>query len=166
MTTQGSPPPVPIDWRNLIQAGRDRLNPQQVGNTPTREHVRRAISDAYYAMFHALAESNAAALIGAPSDAATTAAWSRVYRGLDHARAHRELQRHQQEFSVQAQDFAETFSDMQGFRHLADYDHTASFTAHGAMAYLDRVETAILDYTQTATSERVYIATLTLIRPR
>ena len=166
MTAPGSSPPIPIDWRNLIQAGRDLLNPQQVGNTPTREHVRRAISNAYYALFHVLAENNAAALVGTPSDAATTAAWSRVYRGLDHSRAHRELQRHQPEFSVQAQGFAKTFSDMQRFRHLADYDHTASFTAHEAMAYLDRVETAILDYTQVATSERVYIATLTLIRPR
>ena len=135
MTAPGSSPPIPIDWRNLIQAGRNLLNPQQVGTIPTREHVRRAISNAYYAQFHALAESNAAALVGTPSDAATTAAWSRVYRGLDHARAHRELQRRQPEFSVQAQGFAKTFCDMQRFRHLADYDHAASFTAHEAMAY-------------------------------
>ena len=44
----------------------------------------------------------------------------------------------------------------QQFRHSADYDHVASFTTHEAT----------LDYTQTATGERVYIATLTLIRPR
>ena len=166
MTTPSSSPPSPIDWRNLIQAGRDLLNPQQLGNSPTDEHIRRAISNAYYALFHALSESNAAALIGTPSDAATTAAWSRVYRGIDHVRAHRELQRHQSEFSVQAQGFAKTFSDMQGFRHLADYDHAASFTAQGATNHLDRAEAAILDYTQTAMSEQVYIATLTLIRPR
>ena len=166
MTTPGSPLPVPVDWRNLIQAGRDLLNPQPAGIIPTGEHVRRAISNAYYALFHALAESNAAALVGTPSDAATTAAWSRVYRGLDHARAHRELQRHQPELSVQAQGFAKTFSDMQRFRHLADYDHAAGFTTHEAMAYLDRAEAAILDYTQVAASEKTYIATLTLIRPR
>lgn len=166
MTTPSSSPPAPIDWQNLIQAGRDLLNPQQVGNIPTDEHIRRAISNAYYALFHALAESNAAALIGTPSDATSTAAWSRVYRGLDHVRAHRELQRHQREFSVQAQDFAETFSNMQGLRHLADYDHAAGFTGQEATAYLDRAEAEISDYTQTATSERVYIATLTLMRPR
>ena len=44
----------------------------------------------------------------------------------------------------------------QQFHHVADYDHAASFTTHEAT----------LDYTQTATGERVYIATLTLIRPR
>ena len=145
MTAPGNSPPISVDWRNLVQAGRDLLDPQPVGNIPTDEHIRRAISNAYHALSHALAESNAATLVGTPSDAATTAAWSRFYRGIDHARAQRELQRHQQEFSVQAQDFAKAFSDMQGFRHLADYDHTVSFTAHEAMAYLDRAETAILD---------------------
>ena len=165
MTPSGSSPPIPVDWRNLIHPGRDLLNPQQVGNSSTDEHIRRAISNAYYALFHALADSNATALIGTPSDAATTAAWSRVYRSLDHTRALRELQRHQPEFSVQAQGFAKTFSHLQQLRHSADYDLTASFTAQEAMAYLDRAEAATLDYTQTTTSERVYMATLTLIRP-
>ena len=166
MTTPSSPAPAPINWRNLIQAGRDLLNPQPAGSIPTDEHVRRAISNAYYALFHALAESNAVALIGRPSDPGTMAAWSRVYRGLDHTRAQRELQRHRQEFSVRAKDFAETFSNMQQFRHSADYDHTAAFTVQEAMRYLNQAEAAIIDYTQTAMNERVYIATLTLIRPR
>ena len=166
MTAPGRPTPAPVDWRNLIQAGRDLLNPQPTGNLPTDEHVRRAISNAYYAMFHALAEGNASALVGSPSDSPTAAAWSRVYRGLDHATARRELQRHRHDFSRRTQHFAETFGDMQQFRHSADYDHTAGFTTQEAIAYLDRAEAAILDYTQTALSERVYIATLTLIRSR
>ena len=107
MTTPDSAPPTPVDWRNLIPAGRDLVNPQQLGRLPTDEHVRRAVSNIYYALFHALAESNATALIGSPSDALTVAAWSRVYRGLDHGTARRELQRHRQEFFVQARDFAD-----------------------------------------------------------
>ena len=166
MTTAISPTPASLDWRNLIQSGRDLLNPLPAGNFPTDEHIRRAVSNAYYAMFHALAQSNASALVGSPSDGATAAAWSRAYRGLDHTTARRELQRHRQEFSAQAQAFANNFSDMQQFRHSADYDHTAGFTAQEAIAYLDRAQAVILDYTQTALSERVYIATLTLIRPR
>ena len=166
MTTPDSPTPAPVAWRNLIQAGRDLLNPQPTGNSPTDEHVRRAISNAYYAMFHALAESNATALIGFPNDAATMAAWPRAYRGLDHGAARRELQRHRPEFSVQARGFADRFNIMQGFRHSADYAPTASFTVQHAIAYLDRAEAAILAYTQTALSGRLYIAALTLIRPR
>ena len=166
MTTPSNPALAPINWRNLIQAGRDLLSPQPAGIVPTDEHVRRAISNAYYAIFPALAESNAVALIGTPSDPTATAAWSRVYRGLDHTRAHRELQRRHQEFSVQGRHFAETFSHLQRLRHSADYDHTTSFTAQEATRYIDRAEAAILGYAQVAESERVYIATLTLIRPR
>ena len=166
MTTPAKPIPVPIDWRNLIHAGRDLLDAQPGGNLPTDEHVRRAISNAYYALFHALAASNASALIGSTSDATAIAAWSRVYRGLDHATARRELERHRQEFSAPAQRFASTFGVMQELRHSADYDPAAGFTVHEAVVYLDRVEAAILDFTQVPWSEQVYIATLTQIRPR
>ena len=67
MTTPASLPPTPIDWRNLIQAGRDLLNPQQTGFAATDEHVHRAIS-------------NSSALIGSHGDALTAAAWTRIFR--------------------------------------------------------------------------------------
>ena len=166
MTMPHSAPPTPVDWRNLIQAGRDLLNTQQLGRPPTDEHVRRAVSNIYYALFHALAESNASALIGPPGDALTAAAWSRIYRGLDHTTARRELLRHRQEFSVQARAFANAFADMQQLRHAADYDHNAVIPINQVSARLDEAEAIILDYMQSALSERIYIATLTLIRPR
>ena len=166
MTTSGSLAPNPIDWRNLIQAGRDLLNQQPAANSPTDEHVRRAISNGYYALFHALAESNAATLIGTPTVAASAAAWSRVYRGLDHSTARRELQRQRHEFSEPARNFADTFDRLQRLRHSADYDHNAAVSTDQASVVLDQAEAAILDYLQTPVSERVYIATITLIRPR
>ena len=166
MTTPDSAPPTSVDWRNLLQAGRDLLIPQQLGRLPTDEHVRRAVSNIYYALFHALAESNASALIGPPGDALTAAAWSRVYRGLDHTTARRELLRHRQEISIQARDFANAFADMQQLRHTADYDHNAVITINEASTWLDDTEGTILNYLQSALSERIYIATLTLIRPR
>ena len=166
MTTPDSAPPTPVDWQNLIQAGRDLLNPQQLGRLPSDEHVRRAVSNIYYALFHALAESNATALIGSPSDALTAAAWSRVYRGLDHGTARRELQRHRLEFSVPARNFADAFAGMQVLRHAADYDHNAVITIPQVRVRLDQAERVILNYLQAALSERIYIATLTLVRPR
>ena len=166
MTTPDSAPPTPVDWRNLIQAGRDLLNPQQLGRLPTDEHVRRAVSNIYYALFHALSESNATALIGSPSDVLTSSAWSRVYRGLDHNTSRRELQRHRQEFSTEARRFADAFADMQGLRHTADYDHNADIPINQVRTLLDEAEATILNYLQAALSERIYIATLTLVRPR
>ena len=166
MTAPGSPLVIPIDWRNLIQAGRDLINPQQPGGSATDEHVRRAVSNAYYALFHALAESNASALIGAPGDPLTASAWSRVYRGLDHVSARRELRRRRQDLSAPAQDFADQFADMQEIRHAADYDHNASITVDQARAWLDYAESAIIGFLQVPVNEKTFIAALTLIRPR
>ncbi len=140
--------------------------PENRRPTHGRKHIRRAISSAYYAPFHALAASNANALIGAPQDRITTAAWSRVYRGLDHGTARRELQRHRQEFSAGSQISADTFHNLQYRRHSADYDHNAVFTGQQATVWLAEADAAIVDYMQDNRGERAYIATLTLIRPR
>ena len=60
--------------------------------------------------------------------------------GLDHTTARRELQRHRQEFSVEALNFADTFRDMQQLRHLADYDHNAALTLIRASVALDKLK--------------------------
>lgn len=166
MTASDSTPPNAINWQNLIDAGRDLIDPRRTSTEPTAEHIRKAISSAYYALFHALAGSNAESLIGIPHDPITTAAWSRVYRGLDHGTARRELQRQRHEFSAAAKVLAETFQDLQNRRHSADYNHSAVFTRQQAAIWLADAETAIMDYLQTDRGERAYIATLTLIRGR
>ena len=106
MTRPAYPSPNAINWYNLINAGRSLLNPQRNGNPPTDEHIRRAISSAYYALFHALATSNADVLIGPPQDQKTAEAWTRVYRSLNHGPARQALRRHRQEFSLGSQIFA------------------------------------------------------------
>lgn len=166
MTTPTGVTPTPIDWANLIEAGRDLLNPQQSGQMPTHEHARRAASNAYYAIFHSLAHSNATALVGHPTNTAAIAAWSRIYRGLDHTTARRELQSNRQHLSLQAQNFADAFADLQQRRHSADYDPNAVITTNDGIVYLNRAESAILGFYQITSDERVYIATLTLVRSR
>jgi hypothetical protein len=166
MTTPAGVTPTPIDWANLIQAGRDLLNPQQGGQLPTHEHVRRSASNAYYAMFHSLAYSNATALVGSPSNPTTAAAWSRIYRGLDHTTARRELLRNRRDLSLPAQNFTNAFADLQQRRHSADYDPNAVITIDDGAVYLNRAESAILDFAQITLDEQVHIATLTLVRSR
>ena len=58
-----------------------------------QENLRRAVSTAYYAMFHTLANSNADTLIGTPpGNTDDEAAWNRTFtvsgtlRAIDHAR--------------------------------------------------------------------------------
>ena len=131
MTTPTSPTPAPIEWVNLIQTGRDLLGPTPAGRLPTHEHVRRAAGNAYYAMFHALAESNATALVGPSTNPTTATAWARIYRGLDHTAARRALQSNLQDFSAPAQRFTRAFVDLQQIRHSADYYPNAVFAATG-----------------------------------
>ena len=166
MTTPATPTPAPIEWANLVQAGRDLLGPMPAGRLPTHEHVRRAASNAYYAMFHALAESNAAALVGPHTNPTTAAAWTRIYRGLDHGAARRVLQSNLQDFSAPTQRFARAFVDPQQIRHSADYDPIAVFTANDGAMHLDRAESAILGFAQISPDEQLHISTLTLVRSR
>ena len=54
-------------------------------NTPEhQERLRRAVSTAYYATFHALANSNANTLIGTPANSHDSEAWNRTHRALEH----------------------------------------------------------------------------------
>ena len=157
--------PEPIDWRNLIQAGEDLINAQG-DSSPTNEHLRRAVSNAYYAMFHALANSNADVLIGSPHDDLTTAAWIRVYRGLDHNKARRAFEIHRDDLSVEGAHFADTFIDLQKRRHSADYDPEATFNIQDTSIWLALAAYACELYLKAGKTERGCIAVLTTIDRR
>ena len=158
--------PTPISWIELIAAGRARLVPQPPANQPTPAAVRRAISDAYYAAFHALTASNADALTGAVHDQLTSDAWIRAYRGLDHNQARSQLQQNRASFSASVQVFADLFRDLQNERHNADYNPRAIFTAQTAATWLNKAEAAIANFLQASGSERAAISILTLVRTR
>ena len=71
-----------MDWEVLIVSSRALASPIPPDDQPKDEALRRAISTAYYAMFHALATSNADCIVGPPRDTMASHAWDRVYRGL------------------------------------------------------------------------------------
>lgn len=166
MTTGAVQPLLPIDWMELITAGRATLVPQPPATQPDPAAARRAVSTAYYAAFHALTASNADVLIGPPSDQLTTEAWIRIYRRLDHGHAREQLRQNRHNFSAQARTFADLFIDLQNERHNADYNPMAIFTPQTATTWLNSTEAAITDFLQTTTQERSAIAVLTLVRTR
>ena len=162
MTTPAIQPLAPIDWRQLIATGRATLIPQPPATQPDPAAVRRAISTAYYAAFHALSANNAEVLVGAASDQLTADAWIQIYRGLNHNQARVQLQQNRARLSVDAQ----VFADLQDERHSADYNPVATFTTEAAANWLDKTEASITNFLQTSRSERAAIAALTLIRTR
>lgn len=128
--------------QGLLEAARRRL--AKTGKRTRHVDIRRAISDGYYAMFHALAEISADELIGAKHR--STDAWLRVYRALDHKPAKNALQRAAKSHGAeeQLQTFAATFSSMQELRHEADYDpRPPQFNRADALARVDEAEEAV-----------------------
>ncbi len=166
MNTPSATNPVPISWRGLITAGRATLVPQPPDTQPAPAAIRRAISTAYYAAFHALTASNAEVLMDSTNDQLTAEAWIQIYRGLNHGQARAQLQQNRTKFSVEAQDFADLFCDLQIQRHNADYNPLAAFTAQAATNWLIKAEAIIADFLLTSPTERAAIAILTLVRTR
>ena len=111
----------------------------------------RAVSTAYYALFHALAERCARELVGAWQP---WAPFRHIYRSLDHGQARRIFSTIESDrgFSEGVRLIAETFIDLQEQRHGADYDigYRASVVevaillnrAKDAIESLDRIEPA------------------------
>ncbi len=61
-------PPIPLDPWELIYSVRDTLDRAAHLAPASRETFHRAVSTAYYVLFHALARNNADNIIGAPTN--------------------------------------------------------------------------------------------------
>ena len=165
MTTPEAAQLEAIDWRELLRAARGLIQPDN-GASPSDEYIRRAISNAYYAMFHALAAGNADVIIGPPHDDLTSDAWIRVYRGLDHSTARHAFRTHRHKLSTRGANFAGVFTGLQARRHSADYDPAAEFDAQQAYMQVALAEYACTEYLQADRAERSCIAALTTINRR
>ena len=109
MTTPSAQTPAPVNCMELIAAGRATLIPKPPDIQSAPAAIRRAISTAYYAAFHALTANNAEVLIDALTDQLTADAWIRIYRGLNHNQARAQLQQNRTQLSVAARTFADLF---------------------------------------------------------
>ncbi len=119
-----------------------------------------------YAVFHALAASNADVLAGPVYDSLTAEAWVRIYRGLNHNQARSQLQQNRSRFSANVQVFADLLRDLQNERHNADYNPLKIFTAQTAATWLNKADIVIANFLQASLSERVAVAIFTLVRTR
>lgn len=155
-----------MNWEALIASSRALVTPIPPASQPTEEALRRAISTAYYAMFHALATSNADCIVGSLHDPTSRHAWDRVYRGLEHGIARIQLQQDQHLFSPDTRRFGDTFGRLQEVRQRADYDHAQTFDVVLANTWIDRAEEAIRGFMQASIEERTAVAVQSLIRRR
>lgn len=148
----------------LIALAIDLVNAEEMDTASVR--ARRSISTAYYALFHALAGSNADLLAGPP---AGSQSWLRVYRALDHGSAKRVMadpRRTPPEQDDALAAFANVFVGLQEQRHAADYDPTASFDLDAARPVVAAARQALIDFAGVSSERRLDLATRLLFKLR
>ena len=118
---QRKPDPAPrtcaVNAHDLMEVA--RVLAESGHAPPAQARLRRAVSTAYYAMFHCLAASAANLFIGT----VRSPAWHRIYRALEHGRARSACRQAQTmpEFPTGIRDFAKAFVALQKARQEADY---------------------------------------------
>ena len=137
---------------------------------PRQANLRRAISAAYYALFHALANCCADMLAGSTRANRSQRAWRQTYRALEHRFAKNQCVNRSimTRFPPEIQGFGEAFVDMQALRHTADYDPDPddSFTRAGTLQRIEESEQAIHRFENAPANDRRAFAIYVLLRLR
>ena len=154
---------------DLLRAAYQLALEPDVGR-PRQANLRRAISTAYYALFHALASCCADMLAGSSRASRSQRAWRQTYRALEHGHAKNQCmnQSVMNLFPPEIQGFGEEFADMQALRHTADYDPDpeSAFIRAGVLESIERSEIAIQEFENAPLADRRAFAIYVLFRLR
>lgn len=113
---------------------------------PRQVDLKRAVSAAYYALFHALARLCADTITGA-GPPRSTKAWQQTYRALAHGFARNACgQARNKGFPAPIVKFAELFALLQQHRHAADYDPLSEFRRGDVVAMIEATEQALATF--------------------
>ena len=136
--------------------------------SPTQTDLRRAVSCVYYALFHAVAQSNADTLVGDDPQSRDQAAWRQAYRALEHGYARQRCDqiRRGSRFSPTIQNLANYFVTAQSRRHRGDYDPDASFTQQEVLEAINQTYAIINAFRTVPITERRAFAVFILMRER
>lgn len=135
--------------------------------------IRRAISSAYYALFHAASINAADAVAGTGNRQSER--YALVYRSINHsslsaicdaiANARPGIQP-QGGFSTNFRAFAKALTELQRERHRADYDPLARFSRTDALVTISTARTAFAHFKTATEEERSVFGSLLLFSRR
>lgn len=133
---------------------------------PRQSDLKRAISTAYYALFHALAKECADRLVGT-GPGRPDKAWRQAYRALNHGDAKNACkQLRNLEFPAELVQVGDDFQTLQVIRHDADYDPSRRVSRDGALAAIASAERGIASLRSAAVKDRVAFAVQLLLKHR
>lgn len=161
---------VPIDPAKLLEAARDFANHHRGQGRPRPIWLRRAVSSAYYALFHSIVLTVAGILLPSGSQeerlrltrsfshqsVATVCTWITSGNGIpEHSEA---LARSLQGTPIAG--VADAFTSLRLSRHDADYDHLAPFDKKTALAAIEDAEKGIQQLSAATDRDREALAAL------
>lgn len=133
---------------------------------PRQAELRRAVSTAYYALFHVLAREVADLLVGVGQNRPDRA-WAQVYRALQHGEAKNAcIQVGNLGFSGDIIDLAKPFVALQELRHRADYDPEYRLQRADAITAIELAEGAMERLKSATRKERRAFAVLLIFKRR
>ena len=154
-----------MKWQSIIELARE-MAATQPSDRLHQTGLRIAVGNVYYAMYHALARSNADLLIGPSETEGAAPEWSCVYMALGGDSA---LELMQADFSRQPETirrFVDVFLAAHHQRLLAEEDPAITFTAAQARDWIDRAEVAISKFLSVEPEQRrAFAIHLLLDRP-
>ena len=135
---------------------------------PRQTDLCRAVSAAYYALFHALAQSCADTLAGSTPVNRTRPGWRQTYRALEHGLARRQCANRagMSRFAPEIRYFGELFVELQRLRHNADYDPGITFDRSRVMQMIDQITRAVAGFEAADRGQRRDFAIYVLFRRR
>ncbi len=140
-----------------------------VGGPPPRQaNLRRAVSTAYYALFHCLAENCADMLVGPSGTGRRESAWQQAYRALQHGtlRARCDNSRMMGTFPAEIQKLGEQILYMQPKRERADYHPSETLEQPSVILDIEETEQRIHDFRQANERDRRAFAVYVLLNLR
>ena len=152
-----------MDYADLLRTATllaNYVDPADPDGSPSEANLRRAVSTAYYAAFHALSQSCADTLVGPYSTVSTREHWITAYRSLEHRQVRNRFNNRGRmaSFSGQVRDFARGFANLQDLRHRADYDPEANFDPDEVLQLLSNTEEVIRGFNAASERERRLLA--------
>jgi uncharacterized protein (UPF0332 family) len=142
----------------LLHSGRGR---------PSQVSLRRAISSAYYALFHCLAQNCADLLVGGSSAVRSKHAWRQTYRALEHGFSKSACKDGiVSQFPEEIQDFANNYVAFQEKRHAADYDPSIRLTKSEVAVDISTAKNSIEIFLKAPIKDRRAFAAHVLFKKR
>ena len=141
----------------------------QIGTGKRRQAtINRAISTAYYALFHALAAECVARTVGAPRSPRYWEIVTPIHRSLDHGSARRVFERLVRDRATPEllKRIGDAFLDLQLARHSADYDPSSRYSRREAIDFVTRARQAMDALQSLPKEDRLILAVQLITKPR